>query len=483
MNRLWVQLAVAFSLVTIVGVGVASWLANRQVGTQFRGYVAHAQMVQSGLPDQLAEYYARTGNWSGVETLLAEFRGQGLGPGMGGPPFAGQGQGGPGMGRGFGPGPGARPVLGGLILADDTGKIIFGAWLHPEPLSAQERADADPIQVDNRTVGYWLYRVPVVNEISVQEQTFLEGVNRSLLQAGALAGLVGIVLGLVMARSMAAPLAQLDSATRRIAQGELAHRVVSRGPVELQDLAQSFNEMVSSLQKAETQRRNMVADIAHELRTPLSVIQGNLRAILDDVYPLEKTEIATVYDETLVLNRLIDDLRELAQAEAGQLTLHKRPVDVGQLAESEVARFAEQAHLLRITLNLSIAPNTPTIQADPDRLRQALHNLISNGLRYTPPDGQITVCVNPIATSDGPQRAVRVQVNDTGSGIRPADLPHVFDRFWRADPSRSREQGGSGLGLAITRQLVEAHGGQIGVSSEVGRGSLFWFTLPIGDPS
>jgi signal transduction histidine kinase len=202
------------------------------------------------------------------------------------------------------------------------------------------------------------------------------------------------------------------------------------------------------------------------------------------VYPLDKTEIAALYDETLILNRLITDLRELAQAEAGQLGLNIQPTDLPPLIESAADMFAELAHEKKITLNVSLPHTLPLVLADPDRVRQVLHNLLTNALRHTPEGGQIGIVVKELKPGEKTitHNQIKVAVIDTGPGIPAADLPHVFDRFWRADRSRSREYGGSGLGLAIARQLVEAHGGQVGVESEgvPGQGSQFWFTLPRG---
>jgi two-component system OmpR family sensor kinase/two-component system sensor histidine kinase BaeS len=276
-----------------------------------------------------------------------------------------------------------------------------------------------------------------------------------------------------------------------MARGKLDERVPIAGATEVADVARAFNEMASGLQQAEQLRRNMVADVAHELRTPLTVIQGNLRALLDDVYPLDKAEITTIYDETVMLSRLIGDLRELAQAEAGQLALAPHPIDVAPLVEAAVAPFAAQAAEQEVVLTVDVPRDMPPMQADPDRVRQVMHNLLANALRHTPAGGTITLCARTEvrglrtevperqASALSPQSSVLITVADTGTGIAADDLAHIFDRFWRANRSRSRDHGGSGLGLAIARQLVEAQGGQIGVESAVGQGSQFWFTLPI----
>jgi two-component system, OmpR family, sensor kinase len=219
----------------------------------------------------------------------------------------------------------------------------------------------------------------------------------------------------------------------------------------------------------------MVGDIAHELRTPLSVIQGNLQAILDDVYPLNKREVAAIHNETITLSRLISDLHDLAQADAGRLSLQPEPVAAGPLVEQMVAFLADHAAGRGIRLTSSIAPKLPAALADRDRLRQIVNNLLLNALRYTQPGGAVIVSV----AHKSADNILRIAVRDTGPGIAPDDLAQVFERFWRADRSRTRSQGGSGLGLAIAKHLVEAQGGRIGVESTVGQGSTFWFTLPV----
>jgi two-component system OmpR family sensor kinase/two-component system sensor histidine kinase BaeS len=223
----------------------------------------------------------------------------------------------------------------------------------------------------------------------------------------------------------------------------------------------------------------MVADIAHELRTPLTVVQGNLQAILDGVYPLEMAQVANLYDETRLLTRLVDDLHDLTLAEAGQLRLERAAVNLAALARTAIGQFSPVAEANGVKLALQADEDVPEVQGDADRLAQVLskipargRNLLSNALRHTPAGGQVAVHVG----RSGGQ--VQLQVADTGSGIAAEDLPHVFDRFYRGDKSRSRRGGGAGLGLAIARQLITAHGGQIAVASSLGQGTTFTITLP-----
>jgi two-component system OmpR family sensor kinase/two-component system sensor histidine kinase BaeS len=465
-----VRLTLAFVLVTLVGVSTVAVVANLSASRQFRYYLAHSEMMgQGSLAEDLATYYERQGSWDGVEDVFG---------GMGGP-----------MQPGRGHGPMHR---GGMLtlLADGQGLVVYdsqGRYLG-ETLSRSERELAMPIQVEGQTVGFLLAIPPSGMQLQPQEQSYLDQVNRALLVAGALAGGLGILLGLGLSRGLTAPLAHLTAAARRIAGGDLSQRVPETGSTEIAALGQAFNQMAADLEKAEELRRNMVADVAHELRTPLSVLQGNLRAILDGVYPLEQAEIAALYDETRLLSRLVDDLHELAQAEAGQLHLDLRPTDLVEIVQTTVANLAVVAEAKGINLTTDWADGPrrersagrlPPVLADPDRLAQIMRNLVSNALHHTPEGGQVTVSAtcNGHPAFNGP--AIHIVVADTGEGIPPDGLPYVFERFWRAERSRSRGRGGSGLGLAIARHLVQAHGGEMGVESEVGKGSRFWFTLPV----
>jgi len=289
------------------------------------------------------------------------------------------------------------------------------------------------------------------------------------------AAIVSIIAGILLSLNLSAPLSNLADAARSIGKRDLSQRVELRGSQEIRGVAQAFNEMASELEKAEMLRQNLLADVAHELRTPLTVIQGNLQAILDDVYELDKSEIAQLYDQTRHLSRLVDDLRELAQAEAKQLPLDKVSVDLAELALEVVAIYEPIAETSGIELQTRISEGLPSIQGDHARLMQCLQNLINNAIRHTPEGGSVTLDLQ------GDANFIELKVKDTGTGIDPEHLPHVFDRFYRADAARTRETGGTGLGLAITRAIIVNHGGEISAESDgLDKGSIFTVKLPVG---
>ncbi len=270
------------------------------------------------------------------------------------------------------------------------------------------------------------------------------------------------------------PLGHIFNAIDSVAEGNLSVRVPEDDSPQFHELIKRFNKMVSELERAEQQRRNLTSDIAHELRTPLHIIQGNLEGVIDGVYEPTSEHINNTLDETKLLARLVNDLQTLSLAEAGQLPLHPTRFLLAELMHDLTASFSSQAASLGIDLKTDIANSNQELTADYDRLNQVLSNLISNALRHTPTGGTISL---ETESGVGEERGVRIKVKDTGAGIPSDDLPFIFDRFWRGDKSRS-ERVNSGLGLAIAKQLIHAHGGTIEAQSEVGKGTMFIIELP-----
>jgi signal transduction histidine kinase len=281
-------------------------------------------------------------------------------------------------------------------------------------------------------------------------------------------GIAALVLTLRSFRRAAEPVGEVIDAAQRVANGDYTIRVQERGPREVLALTRAFNAMTARLQQDDAQRRSLLADISHDLRTPLTVIQGNLEGMLDGVYPLDRAHLEPVLDETRQLARLIQDLRTMALSEADALHLAKESTDLAVLVNETAALFRAQAEAEGVTLTTEIAAALPNLDCDPARVRQVLENLIANALHFTGRGGAVRVTCMPYTN-----RNVLVAVNDTGRGIAPEDLPHIFERFYKA-----RDSGGSGLGLPIAKRLVEAHGGEMFVESELGKGTTIKFTLP-----
>jgi len=301
---------------------------------------------------------------------------------------------------------------------------------------------------------------------------FLANLGRSLWLAGLAGAALAIFLGYLFTRQIVAPLGKVTAAAGKVAEGDLEQRLNIGGSGELSKLGESFNRMAATLNRDRQLRQNLVADVAHELRTPLAILQGNIEAMQDGVLPASPENLASIHQETLHLARLVDDLRTLSLADSGQLKFDAVDTDMRSLVSRVVDGFRSQATAKNITLEFEAKEILPAVSIDSGRIAQVLSNLLNNALNFTPAGGKITVRLG--FGSDG----VTASVIDTGIGIPAPDLPFVFDRFYRVDPSRTRTTGGSGLGLAIVKQLVEAQGGKVRVESTEGKGSIFSFTIP-----
>ncbi|HET6824175.1 MAG TPA: HAMP domain-containing sensor histidine kinase, partial [Anaerolineales bacterium] len=270
---------------------------------------------------------------------------------------------------------------------------------------------------------------------------------------------------------MFTPLDELFHASERVANGDYSVRVQEKGPPEVHSLMKSFNSMAERLQVSDQQRRNMLADISHELRTPITVIQGNVEGMLDGVYPTDEARLKSIIEETQILSRLVDDLRTLALAESGALRLKREPTHLAELIRDATSSLEAQMKEKEIHVEMALK-NVEEATIDPQRIREVLTNLLSNALRYTPRGGEIKIQLTEAAL--GQERNVTISVKDSGPGIASPLLPHVFDRFYK-----SSDSGGMGLGLSIAKYLVEAHRGKIWAESEEGKGTKISFALPL----
>lgn len=480
MSRLWVRLLAGFTLVALVAVGGVALLVNWNIRSLFEEYV-HLAMRWRGvaLARTLEAYYAAYGSWAGVEDLLTGETSLQQGPGMG---MMGR------MPRGMGPAMG--PAGGAWILADAEGRIVAdpAKVARGGSLTASQRARAIELSVGGQQVG-WLVSVVRLSGDSTLEAQFIRSVNRASLLAGLAAIALAAILALLLVRSITAPLRDLTYAAQRLAQGELSHRVPVRGSDEVAGVARAFNAMAEALQEQMTLRRHLMADIAHELRTPLSVLRGQLEAMLDGIFPLSAENIAVAHAQTLHLGHLVDDLRLLSLAEANGLELQRVHLDLRELLQETARAFEPMAEEKGISLETAI-PEEPLIAwGDRQRLRQVLFNLVQNALQFTPTGGRIVL--QGWKDSSLPPKVLRrlaphlgrgpwqvLAVSDTGKGIPPDELAHLFERFRRG---ASKE--GTGLGLAIAQRLVLAHGGRVEVESAVGQGTTFYILLPAGERS
>lgn len=343
----------------------------------------------------------------------------------------------------------------------------------PKTLNFMTQADGT-VQVRDGTSLIGTLNVDPADEFALvpAQIDFVQSVNVGLLSAAGLAGVVALVVTLFLSRRILQPITALTQAARRLEGGDLSQRVAVTGGGELGELARAFNAMAEAISTNEVLRRHMVSDVAHELRTPLTNIRGYLEAIQDGLVVPDRTTIDSIYEEAMLLNHLIEDLQVLSLAESGQLRYHKQPLALREVVEQTVRMIQPSAAAKDITLTLEMT-SLPLVYADQTRIAQVLRNLLSNAVVHTPEQGRITVHVESRIDQ------VEVSVSDNGEGIQEEHLPYIFERFYRADPSRSRATGGAGIGLSIVRRLVEGHNGHITVESEPGRGSNFTFTLPV----
>ncbi len=400
----------------------------------------------------LEEYYDEEGDWGDIEPLFGRQAGHAYGMGMG-------------MREGMAPG------TAYLLLTDAAGLVRYDPTetLVGKVLPRVALRSGVPLTVQGKVVGY------LVTQVGAEESEFHQRLMSTILRAGGLAALLAIGVGLVLTSATLHPLKELETATEQIAAGDLTARVEVRAQDEVGALALRFNRMAADLERQDQLRRRLMNDIAHELRTPLTVMQGELEALQDGVFPMNQENLQPVYEQTLLLKRLVNDMRDLALAEAGQMTLDLAPTDVAALLQRVAARYRPEAEKRGVALDTTFALPLAPVRADAQRMEQVLGNLLSNALRHTAAGGSVRL--------SAAQRAggVRISVQDTGEGIAPEDLPHIFERFYRGDRARHRGEGHSGLGLAIAQELVRAHGGEITAESVLGQGATIHVDLPLHD--
>lgn len=470
-RSLTAKILLAFAAAVFVGIGSVAFLANQQTTLQFENYLrSNRPDSQRQLADMCGALYHQTGSWNVVARVMDDL---------------------------------STTFSRRLVIADSSQKVIVdtsGQWVG-RPASAKNLTKGQPVTVNGRIVGT-LYLAPLpgsgsgatpttparsslpsaVNSLSRphpdllsrEESAFLDRVNQSLLLAAIGATAAALILAGLLARRIIRPMQDLTRSAERIAEGHFDERIRVDGEDEVATLASAFNQMAESLQQTEHARRQLVADIAHELRTPLTIIGGTVQAIRDGVLAPDDQSLTTIGDEVATLTHLVADLRDLSLGDVGQFQFRRDVVDLHRVLESVVAAFTLEATIRGTALTIDTSAKLPPVLGDEARLRQCLRNIVANALRHTPTGGQVTIQAMTKADT------VQIHVSDSGEGIAVEHLPHVFERFYRADPSRARRSGGSGLGLAIVQQIVHAHGGTVSAASDgIGHGATFTVVLPV----
>ncbi len=454
------RLFLSFALIVLVSVASVVFLARQSAAQEVRTFMLRGGMMGiDTLVENLEEFYRTHRSWEGVEQVFSTVqRGRGWQHGQH------MGQGATGMGM----------MAQRLRLFDAKGNLILDTSGESSGVYAtqEELQQAIPLYEGKQVVGYLFPEGGMVFSVG-DEAVLVDRLTRAALMVGAITGSLSLLLALGLAYRLLRPVRALTQAAGQLAQGDLTHRVEVHGKDELAILGQAFNQMADALQRAEETRRAMTADIAHELRNPLAVQRANLEALQDGIYPLTPENLTPVLEQNILLTRLVEDLHTLALADAGHLILERRPTKIGDCVQLVIEQFHPQAVARGITLHWSAREDCPPVCVDAGRIEQIIGNLLSNALRYTPQGGDIWM---DLTCTDN---QIQLTVRDSGAGI-PADaLPHIFERFYRADRSRSRAEGGSGLGLAIARQLAQAHGGTLTAANHPQGGAVFTLSLPI----
>jgi len=447
MRSITVKLLLAFLGVSLVSVVLIVLLARWTTDREFRNYVFNQN--RNSILTSLSDYYTRTGSWQGVENFNLV-------------PIPT-------------PDPNFRPDFNRrfFTLVDMQNQVVLagGSDQVGEVLAAADVQGGSPVKVNGVTVGVMITRTPDVR-VNPVANAFLARVVPAfyIYAAGVIA--LAVLLAFLLSRTLTRPIRDLTAATRAVSEGRLTHEVPVRSRDELGQLASSFNRMNAELRRSIELRRQMTADIAHELRTPVSVILGHAEGVHDGVLPPTLETFEIIRDEASRLEHLIEDLRTLSRADAGELPIERRPVPPARLLEAVHTVNQHRASQRGIRLEIQADPGLPDVNVDPDRMIQVLTNLVDNALRYTPSNGTVRLSARQV------EGTVEIRVQDSGPGIKPEDLDRVFDRFYRSDTSRQRDEGGSGLGLAIAKSIVEKHDGHIWAESRQGEGATIFLRLP-----
>ena len=442
-HSLQFRLLLAFTLVVVVTIGATFFFIYQTTQSEIRQFEERVEDIRVGrMENELSQYYYQQGSWEGIQPFVEQW------------------------GNLYG----RRIILTdsqGMVVADSQGDLLGKPYDPDSP----GRLVSPPWEESAIGTLHISRGSPEVDIASLYILYYAIG--RFFLWGGLVAVAIAVAITFFLSRRILAPVKALTLASKQLGGGDFSQRVQIKDKSELGELARTFNSMAGDLERAERLRQNMVADVAHELRTPLSNIRGYLEALRDGMIKPDKKTIRSLYEEASLLSRLVDDLQELSLAEAGELKLNRQAEDTIKLIKQAVAAKQTQAVAKGVSISTEVSKKLPSVNVDSHRIGQVLHNLLENAIAHTAKSGSIVVAAQK------QDNWVKVSVTDTGEGIPAEDLPNIFERFYRVDKSRTRATGGSGLGLTIAKRLAEAHGGNIEAQSELGKGSRFSFTLPI----
>ncbi len=438
------RLLLAFALVILVTISAVFFFIDQATEAEIRQFGERVeQMRAERMGAELARYYFRQSDWTGIQPIVEQW------------------------GNLYG----ERIIIvgaDGIVVADSEGELLGNLYNPDSPgrplLSLWQEGTIGTLYVIPQSS-------PGVGLMSFQ--LLFRSIGLFFIWGALIAVVLALIMTLFLSRRILAPVKAVTSVAKQLGRGDFSQRVQIADKSEIGELARTFNSMASDLERAEQLQRNMVADVAHELRTPLSNIRGYLEAVRDGMLKPEPETIRSIDEEAVLLSRLVDDLQELSLAESGQLKLVRHEENIGELIKQVVTAIQAQATTKGVSVSISLPDGLPAVNIDWQRIGQVLRNLLENAVAHTARGGAISV------TSSQKGSWVEVSVADNGAGIPAGDLPNIFDRFYRVDKSRARATGGSGLGLTIAKRLVEAHGGSIDVQSEPGEGSSFSFTVPV----
>jgi signal transduction histidine kinase len=452
------RLIIAFIFVILVTVGTTSYFVARGTWNEIKRYEEGINQIRiSRVETILANYYLANGNWNSVQSLveqLAAMEEQHI----------------------------ILADAGNIVVADSQNSLLGKQYQNSEegiPLylsyAGRRPPFLPPASVTPSAVPGTIFGTLYIDtqSPSILAVYLSSAINRFLLWGALLAICIALIITYFLSQRISSPLRTLAATANKLGKGDFTQRVQIESRDEVGKLATTFNSMASDIERIEKLRRDMVADVAHELRTPLSNVAGYLEAIRDDVVKPDTATIASLSEEVDLLSRLVDDLQELALADAGELKLVRQPEDMAQLIEQSVKAIQVKAANKNLDVSTEIPANLPPVNIDYHRISQVLRNLLANAIAHTANGGKINISAVPL------DKYINIRVSDNGEGIPAEDLPNMFERFYRVDKSRARHAGGYGLGLTIAKRLIEAHGGTIGVESELGKGSCFSFTIPI----